>query len=168
MLDQQSLTLLLVPAVIPVLGMKFVRLPKGTFYMGWAGAEGGQEDRNQGGLRDRRHTVTQGQWQALMGNNPSYFSRNGGGKDRVKDISDEDLKQFPAEDVSWDEAQAVHQEAERKARTAEAGRTVCRPRRNGNMLVAEGPLLKKNVRITSTSISPLTTFRPTQANFDGT
>ena len=51
------------------------------------------------------YTVTQGQWQKLMGNNPSYFSRDGGGKDKVKDIKDEDLKQFPVEQVSWDDAQ---------------------------------------------------------------
>ena len=36
------------------LGMKFVPLPKATFYMGWNGDEGlRQEDGDQGGLRDR-------------------------------------------------------------------------------------------------------------------
>ena len=86
--------------------MKFVPLPKGTFYMGWNGDEGlRQEDGDQGGLRDRRPHVTQGQWQAVMGNNPSCFSRDGDGKDKVKDISDEDLKQFPVEKVSWNDAQ---------------------------------------------------------------
>ena len=34
--------------------MTFVRLPKGTFYMGWDGEAGfGEEDGDQGGLRDR-------------------------------------------------------------------------------------------------------------------
>ena len=51
------------------------------------------------------HTVTQGQWQAVMGNNPSYFSRKGGGKGKVKDIKDEDLKHFPVENVSWNDVQ---------------------------------------------------------------
>ena len=51
------------------------------------------------------HDVTQGQWQAIMGNNPSYFSRFGGGRNEVKDISDEELKLFPVENVSWDDAQ---------------------------------------------------------------
>ena len=51
------------------------------------------------------HTATQGQWQEVMGNNPSYFSRDGKEKDKVKDIKDEDLKQFPVENVSWDNAQ---------------------------------------------------------------
>ena len=50
------------------------------------------------------HTVTQGQWQEVMSNNPSGFSRAGEGKEGVKDINDEDLKQFPVEQVSWDDA----------------------------------------------------------------
>src|SRR5262249_35232513 len=49
---------------------------------------------------------TQGQWQELMGNNPSWFSRQGGGKNQVKDSKDEDLKQFPVERVSWTDVQA--------------------------------------------------------------
>ena len=40
-----------------------------------------------------------------MGNNPSRFSRAGNGKDKVKNIADADLKVFPVESVSWDDAQ---------------------------------------------------------------
>jgi formylglycine-generating enzyme required for sulfatase activity len=51
--------------------------------------------------------VTQGQWQEVMGNNnPSAFSRGGVQQEKVKDIKDEDLKHFPVESVSWDDAQA--------------------------------------------------------------
>jgi formylglycine-generating enzyme required for sulfatase activity len=50
------------------------------------------------------HDVTQGQWQAVMGENPSYFSRFGGGRTYIKTLSDEELKLFPVEEVSWDEA----------------------------------------------------------------
>jgi eukaryotic-like serine/threonine-protein kinase len=88
------------------LGMKFVPLPKGTFYMGWD-----SEDKKATKTEVKEdfeigvYTVTQGQWQELMGKNPSWFSRDGGGKDEVKDIKDEDLKQFPVEVVSWDDAQ---------------------------------------------------------------
>ncbi len=88
------------------LGMKFVPLPKGTFYMGWNGEKGSakkteiKEDFEIG-----VYTVTQGQWQAVMGKNPSWFSRDGEGKDKVKDIKDEDLKQFPVEQVSWEDCQ---------------------------------------------------------------
>jgi len=51
------------------------------------------------------HDVTQGQWQALMSENPSYFSRFGGGRNEVKTLSDEELKLLPVEMVSWDDAQ---------------------------------------------------------------
>jgi formylglycine-generating enzyme required for sulfatase activity len=53
------------------------------------------------------YTVTQEQWEAVMGagRNPSAFSRQGGGKEQVKDVSDADLKRFPVEQVSWDEVQ---------------------------------------------------------------
>jgi formylglycine-generating enzyme required for sulfatase activity len=51
------------------------------------------------------HDVTQGQWEAVMGNNPSWFSRKGKSWASVQDISDEELKLFPVEMVSWDDAQ---------------------------------------------------------------
>src|SRR5665213_3166776 len=82
------------------LGMKFVSLPKGTFYMGWDGKKGSAKKTEiQEDFEIAVYTVTQGQWQKLMGNNPSYFSRVGLGKDRVR-INDEDMKQFPVEMVS--------------------------------------------------------------------
>jgi formylglycine-generating enzyme required for sulfatase activity len=49
--------------------------------------------------------VTQGQWQAVMGSNPSWFSRGAEGADKVKGLSDADLKLFPVEMVSWEDAQ---------------------------------------------------------------
>ena len=87
------------------LGMKFVSLPKGTFYMGWDGDDKGVKTEIKEDFEIAIYTVTQEQWQAVMGKNPSYFSRDGDGKDKVKDIKDEDLKQFPVESVSWDDAQ---------------------------------------------------------------
>jgi formylglycine-generating enzyme required for sulfatase activity len=51
------------------------------------------------------HDVTQGQWEAIMGSNPSWFSRKGGGRGEVLDISDEELKLLPVEFVSWDDVQ---------------------------------------------------------------
>jgi formylglycine-generating enzyme required for sulfatase activity len=39
-----------------------------------------------------------------MGNNPSYWSRQGLGANKVRLISDEDLKRFPVESVSWNDA----------------------------------------------------------------
>jgi formylglycine-generating enzyme required for sulfatase activity len=89
------------------LGMKFVPLPKATFYMDWDGKKGSAKTTEiKEDFEIAIHTVTQGQWQVVMGNNPSWFSRDGGGKPKVKDIKDEDLTHFPVETVSWDEAQA--------------------------------------------------------------
>jgi formylglycine-generating enzyme required for sulfatase activity len=78
----------------------FVRLPKGTFYMGWDGQKGSaKKTAISEDFEIAVHAVTQGQWEAVMGNNPSSFAR-------VRDISDEERKLLPVEMVSWDEAQA--------------------------------------------------------------
>ena len=89
----------------PLPGMKFVNVPAGTFWMS-------QDEKNAQRQVEIMHKfeiaiypVTQEQWQAVMGNNPSWFSRQGGGKDNVKDIPDAELKQFPVEMVSWNDAQ---------------------------------------------------------------
>ena len=53
------------------LGMKFVRLPKGTFYMGWNSAKGSAKKTEiKEDFEIAIYTVTQGQWQELMGKNP--------------------------------------------------------------------------------------------------
>jgi RNA polymerase sigma factor (sigma-70 family) len=87
------------------LGMKFVPLPKATFYMGWNGKKQGVKTEIKEDFEIAIHTVTQEQWEKVMGKNPSFFSRDGGGKEKVKDIKDEDLKLFPVEQVSWADAQ---------------------------------------------------------------
>ena len=87
------------------LGMEFVLVPKGTFWMGGGGGEVGkmkveiEQDFYLG-----VYEVTQGEWQAVTGANPSHFSREGGGKEAVKDISEADLKHYPVENISWTEA----------------------------------------------------------------
>jgi formylglycine-generating enzyme required for sulfatase activity len=88
------------------LGMKFVSLPKGTFYMSWDGQKGSAKKMEiKEDFEIAIHTVTQRQWQEVMGNNPSWFSRDDQGKDRVTDVKDEELKLFPVEMVSWNDAQ---------------------------------------------------------------
>jgi formylglycine-generating enzyme required for sulfatase activity len=99
------------------LGMKFVRLPKGTFYMGWNGTKGSAKKTEiREDFEIAVHTVTQGQWQAVMGNNPSWFSRKGNGRNGVLAISDEELKLFPVESVSWDDARAFIKKLNAKER----------------------------------------------------
>jgi formylglycine-generating enzyme required for sulfatase activity len=87
------------------LGMKFVPLPKGTFYMGGGGGKAGKKTEIKEDFEIAVHPVTQEQWQAVMGKNPSRFSREGAFKDQVMKIDEEDLKQFPVENVSWNDAQ---------------------------------------------------------------
>jgi formylglycine-generating enzyme required for sulfatase activity len=100
------------------LGMKFVPLPKATFYLGGGGgnADGVGAGKAKGIKAEIKqdfeiavHTVTQGQWQAVLGRNPSYFSRTGGGKEMIKNISDKDLQQFPVEMVTPVDANAFLQ-----------------------------------------------------------
>ena len=43
------------------------------------------------------YAVTQGQWRAVMGNNPSHFCAVGGGKEKVQGL---DTRRFPVESVS--------------------------------------------------------------------
>jgi formylglycine-generating enzyme required for sulfatase activity len=103
--------------------MTFVRLPKGTFYMGWGmtsstGPTGGVKTEIPEDFEIAVHDVTQGLWEAVMGENPSHFSRFGGGRLTVKDLTDEELKLLPVESVSWEDMQAFI----KKLNQQEAGR----------------------------------------------
>lgn len=85
------------------LGMKFVPVPKGT---GWLGGGGGKEGEMKVEFKESfflgMYEVTQGEWEAVMGSNPSAFGR---GTDAAKDIPAADVQRFPVENVSWDECQ---------------------------------------------------------------
>jgi formylglycine-generating enzyme required for sulfatase activity len=97
--------------------MTFVRLPKGTFYMGWDGTPGSaQKTEIPEDFEIAVHDVTQGQWAAIMGNNPSFFSRKGNGRNSILGISDEELKLFPVESVSWEDVQAFLKKLNEKER----------------------------------------------------
>ena len=76
-------------------------VPGGQFQMGSPSTEADRSyDENQVSRTLSRHywmgetEVTQGQWQAVMGNNPSYFEGT-------------DWKRLPVENVSWEDAQAL-------------------------------------------------------------
>lgn len=80
------------------IGMKFVLIPAGTFTMGSPSNEPSRksdETQHQVTISRSFHmqttVVTQGQWKAVMGSNPSYFSSCG--------------DDCPVEQVSWDDAQ---------------------------------------------------------------
>jgi uncharacterized protein (TIGR02996 family) len=88
------------------LGMDFVWVPPGHFWMGGHnGIPGVRKVEIAGPFWLGIHPVTQGQWQTVMGSNPSWFSRTGHGADKVAAIPDADLARFPVENVSWHETQ---------------------------------------------------------------
>ena len=82
-------------------------MPKGKSWLGGGGGKPG--DKEVVIAHDfylGKYEVTQEEWEKVTGLTPSRFSRTGGGKDVVKDIADAELKRFPVENVSWDDAQA--------------------------------------------------------------
>jgi formylglycine-generating enzyme required for sulfatase activity len=85
--------------------MTFVPLRKGTFYMGWDGQRKGVKREIKEDFEIAVHDATQGQWEAVMGNNPSFFGK-GNDRNPTPDFSDEELKLFPVETVSWIDVQA--------------------------------------------------------------
>jgi len=78
------------------IGMEFVLIPAGTFQMGSDDSNAYEDEKPVHTVRLTqpfylgKHEVTQGQWQAVMGNNPSRFT---GDPSR------------PVETVSWDDVQ---------------------------------------------------------------
>ena len=78
-------------------GIVFVRVPAGEFRMGSTSTEARDNEQPPIRVLIRRdfwlgkHEVTQGQWQAVMGNNPSHFALCG--------------PDCPVEMVSWNEVQ---------------------------------------------------------------
>jgi uncharacterized protein (TIGR02996 family) len=93
-------------------GIDFAWIPPGTFLMGSPEDEAERYDREtqhpvtlSAGFWMGATPITQGQWKAVMGDSPSYFSRSGGGKEKVKKVSDADLARFSVDTVSWEMAQ---------------------------------------------------------------
>jgi formylglycine-generating enzyme required for sulfatase activity len=86
------------------LGMKFVLVRKGTFWMGEG--DGQTKTALAKDFFIGAFEVTQGEWQEVMGDNPSSYCRTGANQGSVQNITDAELKRFPVENVSWDMAQA--------------------------------------------------------------
>jgi len=87
--------------------MRFVLIPAGSFQMGSPEGEGEADEHPRHEVRISRpfylsiHEVTQGQYLAVTGKNPSWFSARGGGKEAVKTPSTDE---HPVETVSWFDA----------------------------------------------------------------
>jgi formylglycine-generating enzyme required for sulfatase activity len=102
--------------------MKFVPLPKVTFYMGWDGpGKPGKKTKIDQDFEIAIHTVTQSQWAAIMDGEdkyPSKFRRGGEYAKDVEQISDEELTRFPVENVSWDMVQKFIEKLNEKYRAS--------------------------------------------------
>ncbi|MEK6257167.1 MAG: bifunctional serine/threonine-protein kinase/formylglycine-generating enzyme family protein [Planctomycetota bacterium] len=90
-------------------GMKLTLIPAGTFTMGSPASEleRSAEEGPQHTVRISQpfymgvHEVTQGEYEQVMGTNPSYFSKRNVGNNNV---SGQDTSQFPVELVAWYDA----------------------------------------------------------------
>ena len=126
------------------LGMRFRHVPAGRFMMG---APEGDTDalpfekpRHEVEITKDFylgvHEVTQKQYKDVMGHNPSHFSRDGkaaqgeqygrapgGGRQRVKGVSDRDLDDSPVENVSWSNAKQFLDRLNARAEEKRRGRT---------------------------------------------
>ena len=84
--------------------IKLKLIPAGEFMMGSDEGQGEPDEQPRHRVRITRafylgvHEVTQGQYAAVTGKNPSYFRSSGGGKDRVAGASTDS---HPVEQVSW-------------------------------------------------------------------
>jgi formylglycine-generating enzyme required for sulfatase activity len=88
------------------LGMEFVLVPVGGSWLGGSGGKPGfREVEIPRDFYLGVYEVMQEEWQKVMGDNPSHFSRTGKGKDAVQGVPDDELKRFPVESVSWEDAQ---------------------------------------------------------------
>ena len=82
---------------VPGIGLEMLRVEPGTFMMG---SPSGERDRDDDEVQHSvtltepfwlgKYEVTQGQWKAVMGDNPSYFTGN----------------DLPVEEVSWEDVMA--------------------------------------------------------------
>jgi uncharacterized protein (TIGR02996 family) len=86
--------------------VRFAAVPPGAFWMGGAaGKPGDKRVEIAAGLGLGIYPVTQEQWQAVMGANPSDFSRARVAGNRAWRLGEADLRQLPVERVSWDDVQ---------------------------------------------------------------
>jgi formylglycine-generating enzyme required for sulfatase activity len=101
------------------LGMKLVLIPAGQFVMGSPATEAEREpseDQHEVAITQPFylgvHTVTQGQFEKVMGKNPSFFqAKNGGSPDH------------PAEQVRWNDAREFCKKLSELPAEKKAGRT---------------------------------------------
>jgi formylglycine-generating enzyme required for sulfatase activity len=109
------------------IGMRLVLIPAGKFTMGSPRSEADsdfdREEQHEVQISKAFYLgvyeVTQKQYRAVMGKNPSWFSSAGAGKDKVRGLDTDD---FPVEHVSWDDAFEFCKNLSALPKEQEAGR----------------------------------------------
>lgn len=103
------------------IGIRLVLIPKGTFQMGSpTGERGADYDESQHEVTISKDyylgvtEVTQGQYEKVMGTNPSYFQKDV--------IGNTDSSKYPVDRVSWEEAVKFCRHLSEMAEEKEAGR----------------------------------------------
>ncbi len=96
------------PTISNSIGMKLALIPAGAFLMGSPESEEERrDDETQHPVEITQpffmgvFPVTQEEYQRVVGNNPSHFSKSGGGKAKVEKLN---TSRFPVETVSQDDA----------------------------------------------------------------
>lgn len=89
----------------PLTGMEFVFVRGGSFQMGDMFGDGSNDEKPVhevaiSGFYIGEYEVTQGQWEKVMGNNPSYFKKG---------------ENYPVEQVSWNDIQEFTQKLNQRA-----------------------------------------------------
>jgi formylglycine-generating enzyme required for sulfatase activity len=150
------------------IGMRFALVPPGRFLMGSPPEEENRSEDEE--LHEVEITrpfwlgvfpVTQGQWRAVMGDNPSWFSASGRGKDKVQGLDTDD---FPVEQVSWEDAQTFLKKLAEKAEEKKNGREYRLPSEAEWEYSCRGGA---DVKYPFSFNTPSTSLSSTQANFDG-
>ncbi len=106
------------------LGIEFVRVPAGTSKLGGEkGIAGKNEVTVPYDYFIGKYELTREQWEKVIGpgTDPSHFSRTNAGRSEVETVSDDDLKRYPVERVSWNDCQEYIRQLNRK--TQEKGWT---------------------------------------------
>ena len=121
--------------------MKFCWVPPGKAMLG---SPAGEKDRitdeteheyETKGFWMAKYPVTQEEWAALMGENPSFFVPS---QKDVKKAGITDTKRFPVEEVSWDDCQEFINKFKEKGIAAMGKGKFCLPHENEWELAARG------------------------------